>query len=127
MSTSITFNRISADLMVIQATGPLTEERARAAIEEFYAGDPTRGLIWDLRQADLTAFSTDQILATIKLAMGFSHHREGGRSALVVGEDLAFGLSRMYQNWAEAQNHPIPHGVFRDLDQARAWVEAQED
>ena len=44
----------------------------------------------------------------------------GYKLAIVVSQDLAFGMARMYQMLTEA--HVPSVQIFRDLDQAKAWL-----
>ncbi len=58
---------------------------------------------------------------------GRSRRQEGAdgphKLALVLSRDVAFGMARMYQSLTESneQNHV---GVFRDIDEAKAWLES---
>ena len=45
---------------------------------------------------------------------------EGSRRAFVVADDVAFGMARMYQILTSDHAHDLT--VFRDLDEARAWL-----
>jgi len=114
----------SRDLTVLKPIGLLTVNLAIEAIDGWYADSPTANLIWDLTDADLTAIDADKIKRILRHAKTLAHHREGGRSAFVIAGDLGFGLSRMYGTLAEAVDHPIPHRVFRTMDEALQWIES---
>ena len=45
------------------------------------------------------------------------------KTAYVVGRDLDFGVSRMAEAHLEAAEMPVDIRVFRDLAEARAWLE----
>ncbi len=45
------------------------------------------------------------------------------RLALVLSKDVAFGMARMYQSLA-GSNEQDHVGVFRDIDEAKAWLES---
>lgn len=83
--------------------------------------DPNRDVLWDMREADLTAFSTEDIQAIRDLAG--RHWGAGGasRAALVVSTDVDFGLTRMYEMLMSASSTNEVR-VFRDIDEAREWL-----
>lgn len=49
-------------------------------------------------------------------------HAEGARRAFVVSTDVGFGLSRMFQGLSNSDGDVR---VFRDYDQALAWLDGQ--
>lgn len=74
----------------------------------------------DLRALNATRLST---AALRRLASHFQSADKGepSRIAIVAGGDLTFGLSRMYQAFrSESVNEIV---VFRDLEEACAWLE----
>jgi hypothetical protein len=47
------------------------------------------------------------------------------RLALVASEDVVFGMARMYQMTTVESDSRV--GVFRTIEEARAWLDADED
>jgi hypothetical protein len=82
---------------------------------------PEMPVIWDLRNVDLTDFSTLDIR---RVASGiFSTQEERGsdyKVALVADDDLAYGLSRMYAVYADQL--PLNATVFRTMEEALEWI-----
>ncbi|HEB89059.1 MAG TPA: hypothetical protein ENI85_05770 [Deltaproteobacteria bacterium] len=103
------------------ATGAPTAADFISALQELYADPrhaPEKGGIWDLRRVDSIGVTTEDMLRIVE------HIRETrgpqpGRTALVVGRDVEFGLGRMYQAYSESV---VTFRVFRDWEAALAWI-----
>ena len=118
--------RIERDrgLRIHTVTGAVTFDELQSALAATYQGDPeVRDMdsLWDLSEAQM-AISSEEIQRIS--AFVSSQWGEGGaaKSALVVSEDLAFGLARMYeaQVTQEVKNQV---GVFREIGEARLWLD----
>jgi hypothetical protein len=111
------------DLTVYTVSGEFTAEQVSETIREFYAGDPTSSVLWDF-----TAASFEKISATVPQQMAgetrvHSEVRiEGGKTALVFGSDVGYGLGRMFETFQDLQNAPVEYQTFRSLDEAHAWL-----
>jgi hypothetical protein len=71
-----------------------------------------RGLKWESDQEDLR-----------KLAGFMVEHRDRighSRTAVVVGGDRAYGMTRMFEVFSEQSSLDI--SVFRDIERAREWI-----
>jgi len=80
-------------------------------------------VFWDLQKADFSSVSSDDVrtfMAYVGKIWG-----KGGKSkaALVVSNDLDFGLSRMYQIMMEGATSSAIE-VFKDKKRAKEWIEA---
>lgn len=53
----------------------------------------------------------------------FDQFDEGYKAALVAGDDLAFGMLRVYQSWSD--DRPSEINVFRKKEDALAWLESE--
>ncbi len=71
----------------------------------------------DFREVDLENVSSEGVH---KVAHMFRNDVRNTRLAFVAPDELAYGLSRMYE--AIRQDSAIEIQVFRDLDQAREWL-----
>jgi hypothetical protein len=109
-------------LTILTVVGEVTSGEVVGALEQFLKGGVTRDLLWDFRGAKLSAIHRDDIERIIAVAKAGAHLRPDGRTALVVGDLLSFGISRMYELLAELKDHPIRHHVFRDVEEALAWL-----
>ena len=115
---------VQARLTTVTVTGKFTVDQAQQTLLELYA-QPSYNLpmddLWDLREA-LVDIGPGDMLRFVRFIFG----RRGGprtdRTALVVtGGGHQFGLSRMYQTYADTILS-LPVSVFTDIDEARAWL-----
>jgi len=113
------------DLTVQVCEGPQTAAALRQAIARWYADGPTRHVLWDLRRADVAALGVEQVAGLAEAVVDLSHSRDGGRTALLVGDALAHGLARAFESQVEIQGHAVPVQVFRDEAAARAWLQGE--
>jgi hypothetical protein len=113
--------RKDASLTIFTVSGVLKCEEAIHALEDFFK-DVTPYLLWDFTDADLSGINRKDLEQIIMVAKSNAHLRKNGRTAFVVGHDLSFGMTRMYEILSEIREHPIHHHVFRDLDKAITWL-----
>ena len=91
-------------------------------IQKFYKAGPTLHVLWDLSEADLSSVKSAEIEGLVRIVMLSVHSRAGGRNAIVSPTDISFGLSRVYQSFAEAKDQMTQTRVFRTEDEARQWI-----
>ena len=103
------------------ATGDLTRDDVLAIITKVYSDPAFRSpwlSMWDLAGARplFTAAELREVAAHVK------DHRpvDAGRIAIVATEDLAFGMSRMYEVFASDLR--VETRVFRDSGLAQRWL-----
>lgn len=110
-----------ACIRIHTVSGAMTFEELSAMLEALYA-DPQlssyHNALWDLRGATLTGFSSSEVRRIADLVQG---HWSGAKAALVVGSDAGYGMARMYEMHL-ASAAPGEVRVFRDLEEAHAWV-----
>ena len=107
----------------VVVVGTSTAAEVIDAIRGFYAGETTRDVLWDLREATLDAMPSEDVRKIGATVLGFGSEREGGRTAIVASSDLAFGLSRMYEAVTTVNEGTRPTQVFRDIEKALLWLE----
>ncbi|NNF98619.1 MAG: hypothetical protein HKM93_04520 [Desulfobacteraceae bacterium] len=113
---------VSKALTVFKATGEITVQEIIQAIETFYAETPTKLTLWDLRHAENNTVSSEDIDRIIEIIRRHSDEREGGKSALVVSRDFAFGMSRMHIAKTEISKINISYYVTRSIPEAMEWL-----
>lgn len=76
--------------------------------------------IWDFRGADFSRLSTDGMRNLLAIRAQYVA-RAGSRTAFLVHDEVAYGMSRMFQLLADG-TIPQDLSVHRQLDDAQAWV-----
>lgn len=111
-------------LAIMTAQGPIALADFDQALRMFRT-DPrmtsNMNRLWDFRAATLQLTATD----VRRIAMNLQQQaisRPGARSALVMGSIVAYGLARMFQIYADILGLPTDFGVFREVDEALAWL-----
>lgn len=77
-------------------------------------------LIFDLREADLSALNAEDFRHFAAVNQRMAERRGTARSAVIVSSALQFGLIRMYEFLGATTN--LQNNVFRDADEAVAWA-----
>lgn len=108
----------------LTAAGDFSWEDAITAVRRVYA-DPRFAArartVWDLRAGRA-------LLDGEEVRLLAEHVREErpegrGRTAIVAGDDLTFGMGRMYEQIAA--DGPVDVNVFRDLEPATRWLASE--
>jgi hypothetical protein len=98
-------------------------EQVLSQIISFLTGSPTRLVIWDIGGGTLRKLSASDLKMIIARAKPYTGSRAGGRTAIVCTNEVDFGLSRMFEAFAESYEIPFEIRVFRDREKARAWLD----
>jgi hypothetical protein len=116
--------RIDAEAGIVHTTvsGEIGASDIIAALEELFRHPDYRpGLIG---LADLRSYTWRSEMSDIRRVAQFmiANGKKIGRSrtAIVVSSDYSYGMSRMYEAFAAAS--PIEVKIFRDMDEAVAWL-----
>jgi hypothetical protein len=102
--------------------GELTVDEILAAYKLFLdMASPTAGVLWDLSLATLAAIPMAEFRALAERMAKMGAACRGGKSAVVCGRDVDFGIARMLQGLI-ADSGRAQVAVFRELAEARVWL-----
>ncbi len=110
------------NLTIVAVTGEVSAAEIREAIEKHNAAKITQNILWDLSQITSAVVTPSDIQEFALLANKFTVQRQGGKTAVVVPTDFAFGMSRIYDNIQEIFQKNVQHMTFRDRDAALLWL-----
>ena len=110
------------DMTVFTVIGKVTANELVAAISDFYENDVTSNILWDLTKGDLSEIRSSDVELIANLSVKYAEKRSSGKTAIVGSDDLAFGLSRMYEITKELVKLPFETQAFRDIDKAFKWL-----
>ncbi len=123
MPVAVTFDADSG-IWVFELSGVVTPAEIRAAYDRMRRTpdfDPRAPRLWDARQTTSSQHYGSADLRHISRETGSDVPH---RVAIVVARDVDFGLARMYEAFAEADQQLAETFVFRDLGEALAWLGA---
>jgi aconitase B len=113
----------SGNITVFTVTGEILADDVVQCVKEYYLGKITLHAIWDLSNADLRHISSSDIDRIAEFVSQYGNLRKGGKTAFVAPEDLGFGISRAYAAISEMKSTPIEVRSFRNLDEAKKWLD----
>jgi len=109
-------------LTIHTAMGEVSFEDGMTTLRQFWEGQPTINVLWDLRKASLARVTSEETEAIMNYIQQHSEKRSGGKTALVVSGELEYGLSRMSQSLGEIKNLSLQMEVFRSFKKAMQWL-----
>ena len=116
------------DLVRIRRAGEVDLLQLAPTLPRLVEAHPERRrfrMLLDYREATLTSLSRAEVASLVAQDRVVMGDVDVVRMAVVVGSDVAFGIIRMYASLTAGS--PMDIEVFRDLDEAEAWIEASPD
>ena len=80
----------------------------------------TRGVLWNVSSG---SFADHNAASYRRIAHAVTQYARHQKTAYYGPSDLKFGLLRMYEAYAEIEAVPPVTRVFRDRDEAIAWLD----
>lgn len=114
------------DLTIHDVIGTASEEEMYDAQENYYIKEPTKRLLWDMSQADVSYVTPDILQNFIKRSVDYGSQFKGRRVAVFASEDLQFGLARMSKAFTEIESAPYSFNVFRSRKEALDWLNSED-
>ena len=122
MSSIVTHIEREKELTTHTLEGKINGKDIITTIEEYYMGSPTRDVIWDYTETQFSNCKDESIQTIVIVAAKYAKLRVGGKNALILPGDLQFGLGRVFEALAEAEDLPIPTRSFRSIQEAVQWL-----
>ena len=115
----------SASLTTFVVTGELRMDELRSALTEVYQSESfSMKSLFDLRAGEASTLTSAEIREMVPLIEERRTHPGQARWAVVAPRDVEFGMSRMFEVFAE--KIPSDMRVFRDIEAAKRWLETGE-
>ena len=110
------------DLTIVTAEGVITADDLLDWGNNYYEGQITSLILWDVTNADLSTLQGDQLRKIAEAMSRVSEVRRGGKTAFVYDKPLEFGIGRMFQAYSEMEDMPFEVQSFQSFDEAKAWL-----
>ncbi len=111
-------------LAIQEIRGDLSTDEILKAQHELYVElgfDPSNPCLWDATQGNVaSAMSGLEMQSAATRGSDLWDRMAGGRTAILVASEADYGMGRMYEQLAA--DMPRELGVFRDRDEALAWL-----
>jgi hypothetical protein len=122
------FEKVSetTNLTVYAITGKVTFDELIGELNNIYEMNVTEKFLWDFSVADLSDITSLNLRQIINFVGKNAGARAVGKTAFVVASELGYGLGRMYELLSKIDDHPVSYNVFRNIDEAMAWLEKKE-
>jgi hypothetical protein len=117
---------VSEDVTMQKVIGIPTGYEFMTFLKEFYAGHPTKFVVWDLSACSLAHVTANDLRQIVSFVRSYEHTRLGGKTAIVAPYALEYGISRMLHAFAEIQHIPSELQIFRNFTDAAQWLEMVE-
>jgi len=124
MDFEISFRK-ETGYFIIKTSGDTTPDDVEASlIQVLTSPDWSKGknILFDNRLENLNKLSSDDVQKISLKFTQFNKKLANSRIALVMPEDVAFGLARMWENYTET-TATFRTNVFRSIDNALKWIE----
>ena len=122
MGTIETEKDFDTGLTTNVAKGKFDYEEFLKWIANYYSGNVTELILWDLSEADLSKITSREFRKIVEKVKKQSHKRAGGKTAFVFTKDLGFGLGRMFGTLAEVEEVQFEYRTFRSISKAKEWL-----
>jgi hypothetical protein len=114
------------DLTTYVLSGETSTDHLLKALKSFFNGNITANVLWDLREAE---FGEGIPSANLKELAVYSKKKQPekarGKIAIVASSDLGFGMSRIFEVYAELEGVKNPVQVYRSMKKAMKWLEEE--
>ncbi len=110
------------NLTIYTVTGEVTVQDIIQKVKAFYAGEPTKLVLWDLKEADLSKIPSEDIIQIIYVIKKLSTSRKGEKTAMVFSSKFGYGLGRMFTAFSEMEATGIEYGSFHSVEEAKQWL-----
>ena len=118
---------LANDLTIITAVGKMKPIDFQEWTDSYYNNRVTRLALWDLTQADLSEIKAEDLRNDAARTKALADARRGGKTAIVSGNNLAYGLSRMLEVFYDLEDIPFDVQVFRNIEDAQVWLGVCKD
>lgn len=114
-------------LTIFSVVGEISFAEIVIAVKQVWKDQRTRKFLWDFRNGTMGNVSSNELNSVAERIKFQSEQNPGGKSALVSGKSVDFGLSRMFEALVEIKR--VPHEIksFTSYMEAMEWLETKEE
>ena len=110
------------DLTLYTIKGEVNGDEIIEKIRQELTEKHTSLIIWDFSGVEQVDLPIEKMYQILTIGKKLSEIRKFGKTAIVVPQDLGFGLGRMYEAYSEIEVFPTENRAFRTMEQACEWL-----
>lgn len=122
MATFKTSKDTLLELTMVEVAGELSAKEITDWIIEYYRRPPTKLILWDYRNADLSAGNLETIEKILMQVLESREIRPGGKTALVFSDDRGFNLGEIFSTRIAESGHEVTFRAFLNTGDAISWL-----
>lgn len=115
------------DCTIFKVTGEVTANDILIQAAEYIAGEQTDTTMWDFTQAARVIVTTVEMKGIADSLKQGSKVDKVRKVALVGSKTINIGLGKLFAAFAQMAGLPYTYKVFRQKDNAMAWLEEPPD
>ena len=114
------------DLTTYVLSGEISADDLMKALKSFFSGDLSSNVLWDLREAEFGGgIPSNDLKEMAVYSKKKQPEKARGKIAIVASSDLGFGMSRIFEVYAELEGVKNPVQVYRSMKKAMKWLEEE--
>lgn len=111
-------------ITIYRAAGIITYDKVIEMMRSFYAGKPTKFVLWDMNDVTEIDVSNEEIEKLAEFQPRFNSNRPvGSKTAIVAAKPYHFGLSRMFETYSTLREVPFKIQIFYTPEEAYQWLD----
>jgi hypothetical protein len=110
------------DLVIFEVAGQIDLPVLMKAADDHYSSYKTYRTIWDLREADGSNLSFNEMRTVYSEQKSRNIPEDGPQSALIVNNEASLGLARLYGVMTETEETAMRYEAFLEMEDAMAWL-----
>jgi hypothetical protein len=111
------------NLTIRTLKGEISADDLKSVLASFIKDRPAESVLWDLREAEpggkILSSDLEKMARFVKENQSI---RRRGKVAVVASSDLAYGLARTYEAFAEIEGISYSVRVYRSMEDAFNWL-----
>jgi hypothetical protein len=110
------------DLTIFTIEGSASHLEMLETVEKLTAADLTSKIVWDATRGTVGGMDFQDIKFIAESLRSGHGMRPDGRTALVAGTVVDYGMARMFATYASVKGLSVKYKCFRNLDEALEWI-----
>lgn len=114
------------NIIIATVIGSPNVDDYKKVIKEELDKCPPKLHVWDYAAADLSVLFSQELEEIMRFALSHPNTSIIEKVALILTEDLSFGLGRMLDVFGEMQGKPFELELFRNTEEAFQWIGVED-